>query len=95
MALQIWPLCARSKRAELSRRVKRFGRHIAPLAVRQIEEGTRRVDIDELGALSLALDVPVMTLLVPSYPVPAQFDGASAATKTIFQIGSKDNDGNH
>jgi transcriptional regulator with XRE-family HTH domain len=81
--------------AELSRRLERAGRRIAPLGVRQIEEGTRRVDVDELGALCQALGINVLELLVPSYPFPAQLDGASDATKAIFNMASKENDGDH
>jgi transcriptional regulator with XRE-family HTH domain len=81
--------------AELSRRLERLNRKIPPLGLRHIEAGKRRVDVDDLTALCQALAVQVTALLIPPYPVPAQFDGASDATKAIFKIGSKDNDGNH
>ena len=51
--------------ADLSRRVTELGRTISPLAIRRIEEGGRRVDVDDLMALAVALDVNPNTLLFP------------------------------
>lgn len=51
--------------AELARRVTAAGRPIAPLGLRRIEAGTRKVDPDDLVALALVLDVSPVTLLMP------------------------------
>ncbi|OBA97163.1 hypothetical protein A5668_00220 [Mycolicibacterium fortuitum] len=40
-------------------------RGISPLAVRRIEDGTRRVDADDLVAIAVALGVSPATLLMP------------------------------
>src|SRR5260370_15983800 len=52
--------------AALSRRLGELGRPIPPLALRRIEAGERRVDVDDLVALALALDVAPVALLLPS-----------------------------
>lgn len=43
--------------AELSRKLKDFGRPIPALGLRRIESGERRIDIDDLIAIALALEV--------------------------------------
>ncbi|HSS25897.1 MAG TPA: helix-turn-helix transcriptional regulator [Mycobacterium sp.] len=50
---------------ELSRRLDRAGRAIPPLGLRNIEAGTRRVDVDDLMGLAVALGISPITLLVP------------------------------
>jgi len=50
----------------LSKLLGQHGREIPPLAVRRIEEGERRVDVDDLVALSVALNVSPATLLMPN-----------------------------
>ena len=50
---------------ELSIRLAKHGRDIPPLAVRRIEGGNRRVDVDDLVGLALALEVSPSTLLLP------------------------------
>ncbi len=52
--------------AELSRKLAELGREIPPLGLRRIESGERRVDVDDLVALALALDVSVLALLLPT-----------------------------
>lgn len=52
--------------AELSRKLSEMGREIPPLGLRRIESGDRRVDVDDLVALALALDVSVLALLLPT-----------------------------
>ncbi len=52
--------------AELSRRLTELGRPIAPLGLTRIRDGQRRVDVDDLVALALALDVSPATLLLPA-----------------------------
>ena len=75
--------------AELSRQLAEMGRQIPPLGLRRIESEDRRVDVDDLVALALALGVSPITLLMPETasrddvvkatgrePVPAQALGA-------------------
>lgn len=52
--------------AELSRRLKATGRAIPELGLRRIEEGSRRVDSDDLMALAEALETTPIALLMPS-----------------------------
>lgn len=51
---------------ELSERLKLYGRDIPPLGVRRIETGERRVDVDDLVALALALNANVNALVIPA-----------------------------
>ncbi|MFD3425271.1 helix-turn-helix domain-containing protein [Nocardia fluminea] len=51
--------------AELSRKLTELGRPIPTLGLRKIESDERRVDVDELLALSVALDAPPADLLLP------------------------------
>jgi len=51
--------------AELSRRLEDAGRAIAPLGLRRIESGARRVDVDDLVALAVVLGVNPNALLMP------------------------------
>jgi transcriptional regulator with XRE-family HTH domain len=51
--------------AELSRELDRRGHAIPPLGLRRIESGERRVDVDDLMALALALDVNPHAVLLP------------------------------
>lgn len=51
--------------AAFSRRLKDIGRTIPELGLRRIEEGDRRVDVDDLMALSVALGVSPLALLMP------------------------------
>jgi transcriptional regulator with XRE-family HTH domain len=60
--------------AELSRRLADGGRDIPPLGLRRIESGDRRVDVDDLTALAVALKVSPVTLLMPG--MPGATDGA-------------------
>jgi len=51
--------------AEMARRLKSIGRTIPELGLRRIEEGNRRVDVDDLMALAVVLDVAPIALLMP------------------------------
>jgi transcriptional regulator with XRE-family HTH domain len=51
--------------AELSRRLATGGRALPPLSLARIEAGRRRVDLDDLMSLAVALDVSPVDLLVP------------------------------
>jgi hypothetical protein len=52
--------------AALSRRMEELGRPIPPLGLRRLEEGQRRVDVDDLVALAMALEVAPVALLLPT-----------------------------
>ncbi|MDP9693017.1 UNVERIFIED_ORG: transcriptional regulator with XRE-family HTH domain [Arthrobacter globiformis] len=51
--------------AQMSRFLERAGRPIAPLGLRRIEDGSRRVDVDDLMAIAVVLDVTPNDLLLP------------------------------
>lgn len=61
--------------AELSRRLTELGQPIPDTGITKTEQGTRRVDVDDLVAISLALAVTPNALLMP----PVDFLGASGA----------------
>lgn len=52
--------------AQLSRKLKATGRAIPELGLRRIEDGDRRVDVDDLMALAEALEVWPIALLMPT-----------------------------
>lgn len=52
--------------ADLSRILDDLGRPIPPLGLRRIEAGGRRIDLDDLAALALALEVSPLAILLPS-----------------------------
>ncbi|MGM9474347.1 helix-turn-helix domain-containing protein [Pseudarthrobacter sp. YS3] len=68
---------------ELSRKLAELGRPISPLAVRRIEEGDRRVDVDDLLALAVALGVPPNSLLLP-HEDPSPEPTATAVGNAMF-----------
>jgi hypothetical protein len=51
--------------ADLGRKLAQYGREIPPLGLRRIESGERRVDVDDLAALAVALNVSPLALLLP------------------------------
>lgn len=51
--------------AQMSRFLERAGRPIAALGLRRIEDGSRRVDVDDLMAIAVVLDVTPNDLLLP------------------------------
>lgn len=51
--------------AKLAEAISDNGRDMKPLALRRIEALARRVDVDDLFALAVALDVTPLTLLLP------------------------------
>ena len=82
--------------AELSRKLAEMGRDIPPLGLRRIESGERRVDVDDLVALALALDVSLLALLLPIdtsrlVPFGRQWD---AETMWMWATGSNPLPGN-
>ena len=52
--------------AELSRQLTEVGRPIPPLGLRRIEEGLRRVDVDDIFALATVLRVTPPILMLPA-----------------------------
>lgn len=56
---------------ELSRRLAALGRPIASSGITRIELGDRRVDVDDLLALAVALGVSPNQLLLPVLPADA------------------------
>ncbi|MFW0787581.1 helix-turn-helix transcriptional regulator [Gordonia sp. CPCC 206044] len=56
-------------RAEMVRRLGNIGKPIAALGLLRIEEGDRRVDVDDLMALSVALRCAPAALLMPAVNV--------------------------
>ncbi|WP_155850191.1 helix-turn-helix transcriptional regulator [Arthrobacter sp. Br18] len=50
---------------ELAERLAYLGRPIPTLGLRRIEAGERRVDVDDLAALSIVFGVSPLTLLMP------------------------------
>lgn len=51
--------------ANLSATLKRLGRPIPLVGIQRIESGERRVDVDDLAAIAVALNVSPVTLLMP------------------------------
>ncbi|WP_017239528.1 helix-turn-helix domain-containing protein [Streptomyces sp. SS] len=64
---------------QLADRTAELGRPIPPLGVSRIEAGTRRVDVDDLAALAVALRVSPVTLLLPWTDGPADAVEVTAA----------------
>ncbi|WP_222111335.1 helix-turn-helix domain-containing protein [Gordonia sihwensis] len=75
--------------AELSRRLDEIGRAIPPLGLRRIEAGQRRVDVDDLIALAIALKSTPATLLTPNAESSEQQTDATGLrkiqVKTLWQ----------
>lgn len=51
--------------AQMSRFLSKAGRPISALGLRRIEDGSRRVDVDDLMAIAIVLDVTPNDLLLP------------------------------
>lgn len=52
---------------ELSERLSAVGRPMTPVAIRDAENGKRRVDVDDLMAFAIVFGVSPLTLLMPEY----------------------------
>jgi transcriptional regulator with XRE-family HTH domain len=70
--------------AELSRQLADIGRDIPPLGLRRIESGERRVDVDDLVALALALGVSPLALLLPTEASSLVPDGDSYSPERLW-----------
>lgn len=55
---------------QVSDRLTRAGWPISAVGVRRIESGERRIDVDDLVALAVALKVSPITLLMPTHLTP-------------------------
>ncbi len=55
---------------QVSERLATFGWTISAVGFRRIESGERRVDVDDLTAIALALGVTPITLLMPQTEAP-------------------------
>lgn len=73
--------------AELSRILDGLGRPIPPLGLRRIEAGERRVDVDDLVALALALEVSPLALILPTEEGSLVPNGASYSARRIWDWG--------
>jgi transcriptional regulator with XRE-family HTH domain len=71
--------------AELSRSLSKIGRPIPELGLRRIERGERRVDVDDLIALSYVLKIAVVDLLIDK---DATSEPYSIAPKLRFESDS-------
>lgn len=69
----------------LSERLAELGRPISNSSISQVETGARRVDVDDLVAFAIALDVSPNTLLMP-----AHYDGEQTVNLTGAQSVSTD-----
>lgn len=74
----------RVSKAELSRRLEELEHPIAVLGLSRIEAGLRRVDVDDLTALTLALDVSPAALLMPGLLANAS-DSAAPITGSPYE----------
>jgi transcriptional regulator with XRE-family HTH domain len=70
----------------LSEQLSELGRPIPPLGLRRIESGDRRVDVDDLVALAIALDVTPTTLLMPYTTVHDEPVRITAQAKPIYAL---------
>lgn len=75
---------------DVSKRVAAAGREISPLAVRRIEEKQRRLDVDDLMAVSVALGVAPISLMNvdledPDEPVRATGIEAALTAKALYR----------
>ena len=52
---------------ELSEQLAAIGRPMTPVAIRDAENGKRRVDVDDLMAFAIVFGVSPLTLLMPEY----------------------------
>lgn len=75
---------ARFNYTELSAELAKHKRDISPLGVRRVEEGNRRVDVDDLVALALALNVSPLALLLPRSDSPVVPGGEVAGAERIW-----------
>ncbi|WP_284437150.1 hypothetical protein [Streptomyces sp. TUS-ST3] len=76
VAKEVARLRGRTTVRELSARLSKLGRPILPSGITKIEQGTRRVDADDLVALAVALEVTPTRLLLGPPPTDGPDDPA-------------------
>ncbi|HME16029.1 MAG TPA: helix-turn-helix transcriptional regulator [Mycobacterium sp.] len=69
---------------ELSEKLAELHRPIPPLGIHRIESGTRRVDVDDLVAIALALNVSPLALLLPTWADAVLADGERYLAEQIW-----------
>jgi transcriptional regulator with XRE-family HTH domain len=74
--------------SQLSRKLSAVGRSIPSIGLARIEAGNRRVDVDDLMALALALEVSPITLLMPTADKAAEsvkiLDGCAVSAERAW-----------
>lgn len=73
--------------AELSRRLARTGHHILDTGLLKIEKGERRVDVDDLTALAIALGTTPNRLLLPLAGIEHEAEAGQLAPGTASTPG--------
>lgn len=73
--------------AELSRILDGLGRPIPALGLRRIEAGERRIDVDDLVALALALEVSPLAILLPTSDAAIVPNGDAYSARRIWDWG--------
>lgn len=68
--------------SELSVRMRDLGRPIPPLGIHRIENGDRRVDVDDLVAIAVALEVSPTTFLLPNSHDRSELVTATGLSRT-------------
>ena len=68
----------------LSKKLSEVGRPLTHSAVDQIEKGTRRVDVDDLMALAVALGVSPIALLMPPAEQPEDLVAVTGAAEPTY-----------
>ncbi|MBV2357810.1 helix-turn-helix transcriptional regulator [Streptomyces sp. J2-1] len=71
---------------ELAKKLKDGGRPVSPSALAKIERGERRVDVGDLMALAVALNVPPSGLLLPVATEPTAEVEITGRRQTVFAI---------
>ncbi|MEU2311200.1 helix-turn-helix domain-containing protein [Streptomyces albidoflavus] len=72
---------------ELSSRLKLLGRPILPSGITKIEQGQRRVDVDDLVALAIALKVTPNRLLFGKPPVdPEAYPSEDSDYEGLYEV---------
>lgn len=72
---------------DLSAKLIDLGRPIPPLGIHRIEAGKRRVDVDDLMALAVALQVSPISLLMPVSDDPeAQVTATGVGPLTAYEL---------
>jgi transcriptional regulator with XRE-family HTH domain len=64
--IRVWREIRRLSHTDLSRLLTDQGHNLAPLGLRRIEERARRVDVSDLIAIAIALNISPLTLLLPT-----------------------------